>query len=82
MTKNETLNRLTAEFARRGITSPITLATVLELLKKKFKMKSVEHQITAMVCAWKWDRDDLRKQPKYCIALVNYFVFIPLPKKR
>ena len=81
MTKKETLKRLTTELSRRGITNPITLAAVLHVIKKKFKLKSLESQITMVVGAWKWDRDDLRKQPKYVLDLLHYFIFIPLPKQ-
>jgi len=76
--------RRKAYFKSRWIYGPPTvrLVDVLLYVKKKFKLKSFTPQLQMIVAAWKWTRDDLRRQPEYCIYLVYYFVFVPCIKQK
>jgi hypothetical protein len=82
MTKKQKINRLSTYFYRRGYMQPITLGSVLNELKKKFKLKELGMRELYVVGGWRYNKDDLRCQPKYCVDLVYYLIFIPLPRPK
>lgn len=55
----------------------ITLCTILNFLKKRFKLKELTNRELYVIGGWRYNKDDIRFQYRYTVDLVYYLVFLP-----
>lgn len=80
MTNKQKLEHLIRFFTgRMNLPEPVTLSKVIIALKNKYGLTELTAREFWVIGAWRYKKNDLRKQHPKAISFIHYLLTTPLP---